>query len=237
MFYLVTGTDHIKTNAYIHKLLDVLKSKRPDALVYDHDKESITQRELEHLVHSQGLFEQKHIVVLRRVMEDKELGGFILEHLKDIEESQNVFLLYEESLHAARKKKMTPYTQGTKDFSRKAVNNSYADFALADACGARNTALAWKEYVRQVKEGKVSEELHGMLFWQYKTILLASSAKSAQEAGLKPFVYTKAKKFVAQYSQEEIVSVLENLVRMYHEAHRGNTVFEHELEKFTLNLG
>ena len=80
------------------------------------------------------------------------------------------------------------------------------------------------------------EEIHGILFWQVKSIVLASRTKSATEAGLNPFVYSKAKSFAENFNQQELDKILEDIVRLYHDAHRGLHDFETAMEIFILSL-
>ena len=74
--------------------------------------------------------------------------------------------------------------------------------------GKRDKKGAWAEYQKVLKEGLVPEEIHGILFWQIKTMLLASSSKSSVEADLNPFVFKKAKEFSKNYSEDELKKCL-----------------------------
>jgi energy-converting hydrogenase Eha subunit H len=67
-------------------------------------------------------------------------------------------------------------------------------------------------------------------------MLLVAEAKTAGEAGVAPFVFTKAKNFLKNYSVPELQTLSSKLVRMYHDAHRGIHDFEIALERFVLHL-
>ena len=82
----------------------------------------------------------------------------------------------------------------------------------------------------------VPEEIHGILWWQAKSLALASKTRNASEAGLNPFVYNKAKRYLSNWKKEEVESLLSKLSRMYHKAHRGEADFEIELEKLMLDI-
>ncbi len=92
---------------------------------------------------------------------------------------------------------------------------------LADALAARDKKTLWIRYVEAIESGAVAEELHGILFWQVKTMLLAQQSKTAEEAGLKPFPYSKAKGALKNWKPGEVEKLSSDLVSIYHRAHRG----------------
>ena len=53
---------------------------------------------------------------------------------------------------------------------------------------------------------------------------------------MKPYPFQKAREYARNYKDGELEAMLETLVTMYHEAHRGNTDFFVALEKFILGL-
>jgi len=128
---------------------------------------------------------------------------------------------------------MTEYEQ-VESFSGEKKDNTF--FALADALGARDKKKLWLLLRNALDHDSVPEELHGILFWQAKSLALAAQTASAGEAGLNPFVYGKAKRFLVNFKQNEIEKMLSKLVWMYHEAHRGRVDFSIELEKFVLDI-
>jgi hypothetical protein len=107
-------------------------------------------------------------------------------------------------------------------------------FAMADALGARDKKTLWILYRQAVEEGKASEEIHGILFWQAKSMVLAARTKFAGEAGLNPYVYTKSKRYAENFSEPELTALLDRLVSVYHDSHRGMHEFETALERLIL---
>ena len=67
------------------------------------------------------------------------------------------------------------------------------------------------------------EEMHGILFWGTKNMLLCKKAKSVTETGLSSFVYRKTKSYSNNYSEDELTNISNKLVKMYHFARRGQT--------------
>jgi uncharacterized protein YdaT len=67
-------------------------------------------------------------------------------------------------------------------------------------------------------------------------MIVARDASNAASSGLSPFVYSKAKKHAENYSKEELSKLLEDLIIIYHDAHRGVVDAELGVEKVMLRL-
>ena len=109
-------------------------------------------------------------------------------------------------------------------------------FEFTDALGRRDKKGLWVLYQDALAEQVPAEEVHGMFFWQAKSMLLARLYTTADEAGMKPYPFQKARECARNYKDGELEVILETLVTIYHEAHRGNTDFFVALEKFILGL-
>lgn len=109
-------------------------------------------------------------------------------------------------------------------------------FSLTDAIGARKKRDAWVLYMKALASGLSPEEVFYKLQWQTKTMLLASKTKSAEEAGMKAFPYSKAKGFLKNFKPGELEKMSEELVRSYHAARRGEGEIETFVEKTLLRL-
>jgi DNA polymerase III delta subunit len=80
------------------------------------------------------------------------------------------------------------------------------------------------------------EEVHVNLSWQVRMMLLASQSESAAQAGLKPFVYNKAKAYAKKYSQKELRALSRELVSMHHRVRQGRGELGVALERLILSL-
>lgn len=109
-------------------------------------------------------------------------------------------------------------------------------FAFTDAIGSRNKREAWVLYQKALASGMVAEEIFFKVFWQVKTMLLASRTRSAEEADMKSFPYNKAKGFLKNFKEGELEKFSEDLIRGYHEVRRGNEETETFVEKMLLRL-
>lgn len=236
MLYLIYGTDREKTLVKKDELLATLHEKRPDAEIFTFDSDTFTSGALESLYSSQGLFEQKHVVVLDGVLSEKDAKESILTALPHLSSSSSIFLLLEGALdvttvaliekHAAK-----TYSYGEK---KKAERGNNINFLIADAYGAKDKKNAWVLFQKAIRAGSSAEEIHGTIFWQVKMILLAKKTKSAEEAGMKPFPYGKAVRFAKNFNETELEGILSRLVDMYHGIRMEGGALEVEMEKFLL---
>ena len=122
------------------------------------------------------------------------------------------------------------------EFKKIEKKERFNSFLLADALGQRNKEKLWVLYHQALTEGLAPEELHGTLFWQVKALLSATLVKTAGEAGLKPFPWTKAKSFLRNWNQDELKKVSSKMVSIYHDSRRGEHELQTALEKFILDL-
>ena len=238
MIYVIYGTDIEKAREKSHALFEALKNKKPDASAGTLTSEQVTLDKLEELTQSQGLFENKQIVFMDRTLENKDVREIILEKIDAIAESPNIFIFFEGKLTKEVLKKLEKKAEKVTEYilDTETPKESSNFFALADALGSRDKKKLWTLYRDAIDHDAVPEEIHGILFWQAKSLALASKTSSASESGLNPFVYGKAKRFLSNWKVDEIDMMLSNLVHMYHKAHRGEVDFEIELEKFTLDI-
>jgi DNA polymerase III delta subunit len=169
---------------------------------------------------------------------DSEISDEILKRLKDMKESENIVIWSEGELNKAPLEKIKKHAEKIEEFEKKEVfkKKEFSIFFMADALGERDKRKLWLLFVEALRRGKVMEEMHGTLFWQLKTILLAKRTKSASEAGINPYPYGKAKSFAKNWGEEELNRALLNLCEMYHRAHRGEVDFEIAMERFALSI-
>ncbi|MEX0919204.1 MAG: hypothetical protein WDZ64_00445 [Parcubacteria group bacterium] len=109
-------------------------------------------------------------------------------------------------------------------------------FALTDALGARKKKEAWILYQKALASGLSVEEVFFKLLWQTKTLLLAKSTKTAEEADMKAYPYSKAKGYLRNFKDGELEQLSENLMIGYHQARRGEGDLETFVEKFILSI-
>ncbi len=238
MIYFLYGSDSDRARIKAHELMDALIIKKPDALLFSYDSENFDSVQFESLISSQGLFEQNHIIFLNRVLESVEAEEAIFSRLSEMKETTNICIFLEAEPKKALRDKIKKYSAQTQEFMLRERPKAYQfnSFALADALGARDKKELWSLYQEAIFEEKSPEELHGLLFWQIKAMLLSANSKNADEAGLKPFVYGKASRFAKNYSLNELRKKSSELIDVYHEARRGGDEMGEGLEKWILKV-
>ena len=120
----------------------------------------------------------------------------------------------------------------------KKIEKRENSFAIADAIGIRNKKVAWVEYQMTMKRGVSIEEIHGVVFWAFKSMWMADelSQSDAREAGMKDFTYRNYHQYSKKYLRQELAERLTELKEMYHKGHRGELNMEQRMELFLLNL-
>jgi DNA polymerase III delta subunit len=238
MLYVIYGTDVEKAREKSHALFNALREKKPDASAGTLTADSVTPEKIEELTQTQGLFENKQILFMDRTLENKDVREVMFDKIDAIAESPNIFIFFEGKLTKEVLKKLEKRAEKVTEYESETEKPKEAGsfFALADALGARDKKRLWMLYRDAIDKEAVPEEIHGILFWQAKALALAQKTSTAGEAGLNPFVYSKAKRYVSNFKEGEIDTMVSRLVHMYHRAHRGQVDFEIELEKFALDL-
>lgn len=239
MLYIFCGTDHNQGLNKARNLIASLKTKKPDASYVEVNADNWNDSIIQEHVGGQGLFSSKYIIFLNRVGDKKEILEKVTEFLDTMKESENIFIVHEGKVDAETKKLFEKKADKVVFLDEKEKNDTKRDFnifSLADAIGAKDNIKAWSIYRQAIGNGLESESILGTMFWQVKSMILAFNAKSATEAGLNPFVYSKVKRHVTNYKEKELLSMSEELINLYHKGHRGMIDLELGIERFLLEL-
>lgn len=238
MIYFFYGSDKDAAREKALALADSLLKKKPEAQVFRLEPDRWQTSDLDELIGGQGLFNKSFIVLSVSLFENEEAKETFLSRLADVASSPNIFIVIEGDTDKKTVLALTDEAEKAQVFEKKEVpkKESFNIFALTDAFGRRDKKSLWLLFRQAVAGGSAPEEIHGVLFWQLKSMLLASQSESAEQAGLKPFVFTKGKSFAKNYSQEELAALSRSFVALYHDAHRGRFELETALERLVLSL-
>ncbi len=239
MLYAIHGTDDKKTRKKAQDMAAVLQSKRPDALLMRMSPESWSSSDLDEMLSGINLFVPKNIIVLDHLLSNKESEEYISKRIADLADSEHICILLEGKLAKATISKIEKKAEKIEEHnlaesSAVAKKQAPQTFAFADALSSKSKAQSWKIFQSLAAESIAAEEIHGVLWWQFKSMLLADACSSAKEAGLNPYVHQKCKGFLRQRSRADVESILDRLVGIYHRAHRGEIDFMSELELMCL---
>ena len=240
MLYLLYGEDIESARKKANELVETLRVKKPDASFVALNDENWHKGQFEELLGGQGLFERKAIIFLKRAFANEEASEIILEKLPEIQKSENIFILLEGNLLKEIGDKLKKFSEKVQEFELKGLQTKTKEkfniFALADVLGRRDKKSLWVLYQKALREGFKLEEIIGTLFWQVKSMILASRVKTAKEAGMNPYPFSKAKSFLKNWKEVELKNLSSKFVSLYHDSHRGLSDFEIALEILILRM-
>ncbi len=233
MLYFIHGQSQ-KVFQKAEVMVASLLAKKPDAVVWKLEHEHIMNGKIAEFVGGQSLFATKYIVTMSRVLEDADTAEIAMEFLDAIHESDNVFIWVEEKVLAKPLKQIEKVAAKTQYFEPNAKTVTKPNiFDLASAFADRDKKRAWILYVEALQHFS-PEEIYGTLWWQVKMMLLARLTKTAAEAGVKDFPYSKARGFLRKYSDDEVTELARNLIAVYHESRLDGEELELNLENLIL---
>lgn len=237
MIYFLHGTDTNKSRKKMHEILQSLSVKRPNSEVFKLTTENWNENQFDELTSSQGLFEQKYIVVLDFIFSNKEAKEFILERLKKMQDAEHWFLILDGKIDAVTIKKIEKASYKTQEFEKKEVKKeSPIIFSITDKLLNRDKKGLWVSFNDLLGQGIPVEEIHGVFFWAVKNMIIASKVGSQKESGLAPFSYSKALSGGRNYKEEELQKMSECLVDMTHRVRQGEGELEVMMEKWILSF-
>ena len=235
MLYLIYGTDTHKARKKLHELLELAGKKRPGAELFKITTENWSEGQFDELPVSRGLFEQKYTVVLDNLFEKKEIKDYILERLKSLADSEQIFLSLEGKVDVPTLKKINSYAKQVQEFVKTEHKEQEVNiFSITEGLVQKDKKHLWISYVNLLRRGTGLEEIHGILFWQVKNMILANRAESFLDTGLSSFAYSSALKGTRNYKNEELLDMSSKLVEMTHKVRQGEGELEVMLEKWIL---
>lgn len=225
MLHLISGISQ-KRKEYIQAIAS--EGNLTPTHIYDND---ITERDITELVSTQsGLFGDKELYVIHDLARNLELKSI----LPDFRESENIIIFSEESVTKPITATFEKNKAIIKDFGKevKAKEKGLPVFNLADELGKRDKKNLWLLFQELVIEVS-PEEIHGILFWQIKNMMLVKTSK--ENPGLAPFVYTKNKSYANNYSAQELKDLSKKFTHIFHSRDSYSTL-DIEIEKIILSL-
>jgi DNA polymerase III delta subunit len=182
-----------------------------------------------------SLFGSTQVVVVDTPSEDELVFDAVMAQLSLMQESINHFILIEGPLLAAQKRNIEACATYIEECALPKAEKFNA-FALTDAFLKRDKKTLWLLLREGEREGLSDEQVIGLLFWQIKTLRLVEKTASAEEAGLKPFVYSKAKQALRNFKKGEVDELSRSLLSIYHDGHLGKQDINFALEQWVLKL-
>lgn len=219
MIYFLHGTDIDKAKKKAGELIGNLLKRKPDASFFKMNGENWDPAVFEEYINSQGLFENKYIVFVDRICEDKEKKELLLDKIKQASESSNIFIILEGKLDKASLSKIEKNSEKAQEFEieEKSIKEEKTNsFAIADCFGKKDSKNAWVLFRKAMDKGEAPEAIHGMLFWKVKTMILNSS--------------------FSLYSKSDLHEIASMLLDIYHQSRRGMGEIETGVERLLLSI-
>jgi DNA polymerase III delta subunit len=220
------------------KLAAVLEHKTArGAEVRKYDDAAYSHEALLEIAQSMPLFGGALAVVATGVLDDAEHSDAIERSVGVFAASAHHFIFTGSTAPASLIKKVTAKKGEViqeKEKIKTAAKDAFNIFSLTDAFAERNRSRAWSLYRSAVATGLDEREIIGKIFWSAKTMLVARDAKSAQDAGLHPFVFQKSKKAANGFGEGELENILYELSVLFHEGTFGGVAIAPAFESFLL---
>jgi len=233
MIYLYYGNDAPKVRHKAFRFIETLIEG--ETLATHVTTENYTPGVFIDYAESASLFGGTEVIVIDTLSEDDTVFAQMLEFLPLMAESANHFVLIESTLRAPEKKKIQTHTKIIEEVTGE-TKEKFNTFLLTDAYLRKDKKSLWLLLMEAWKAGESNEAIIGILFWQIKTLRLVSKTKSAEDAGVKPFVYSKAKRALGQFTQDDLENHSRSLLAIYHEGHQGKIDTTLALEKWVLSI-
>lgn len=239
MIYVYFGDNNVKRHNACDKIVEAYLKK--EYTVISMNDVDVDVSVLNDYMTTSSLFDAKHVVVLERGLENVEASEYIFSHLKELKESENVLVISERSLLKDPLTKLKKVAEDVEQFETpvsKYGKKEFNVFGLTDAFGMRDKKESWVHIAKAWRNGKSAEELHGILFWQVKNMLLIkkSGGISATTLGLNPFVHKKAEAAAKKFTEEELEAMSSKLASVLYESRRQGSDSQIALEQFVLSV-
>ncbi len=207
----------------------------PDTSIATIEAEGYSAGVITDAIGATSLFGGTELFIIDTPSENAEFDDEVKNHLQEMGESANIFIVIEGALLVGSKKEYGKYATSLEEFKAAAAERFNA-FAMADALSDKDKKKLWLLLQEAKAAGLVEEEIIGVLWWQLKSLRLATMTGSASEAGMKDFPYNKAKRAISKFEAGEIEKLSHSLLKVYHDGHGGVRDIDTALEKWCLSL-
>lgn len=199
------------------------------------DADTYTSGMYQDMAGGASLFGEEQVYVIDTPSSKKDFYEETVADLELLAASPHVFVVIEGTLLAAEKKKFAKHTENLEEF-KAGAEGRYDLFAITDALAQKDKKQLWLLLHDAQLEGIPLPELVGMLWWQLKTMRLASATSTPEEAGMKPFPYNKAKRALASFKDGELEKLSHSLLTLVHDSRLGKLELDNALERWVLTV-
>lgn len=206
----------MKSRIKMRSTLAALEKRAPLAHLLRITDEDVAAVSYPDLLAAQGLFYTKRIVVFDNAFKEKTAQEVAVDHLKEMAQSEHVFLILEENPSATFKTQLLKHATKALMGESDAKQKEQVDWSATNALESRDSERLWKSVCTSLLKGAPAEQVHGQLFWKAKQLLLEKRFRNWQEQELRALVST--------------------LAELPQRARRKNMDMEYALELFALGV-
>ncbi len=199
------------------------------------EAENFLEGQLQTLAEGSSLFGEKMNYLIDTPSLSQDFFESVLKTASTLASSPHQFVLVEKTLLVADKKIFTKYASSITEY-KKTTTAEFNQFALTDALAVRDKRKLWLLLQESWRHGSATEEIIGILWWQLKTMRLASSTRTAEEAQMKDYPYRKAKSALQTFPLSLVEEKSFALTKLYHDARWGKGDLKQQLEIWVLSL-
>ena len=198
MLYVFCG-DRFAARELSKKFVAVCREKRAQA-EYIYLSPSITHHSLEELLLGQGLFERKYIVFCDEMIGDTS-AQHLIDNLSLYHQSPHMFVVFEPSLSVRDEKKLAVAGAVVQRSRERGVSDDIRPiFSFIDVFLRGDKDRTFISFHTLLRSGGSPVSILNTLLWQLRVLVLVSQSDTAADAGVKPFVFTKAKRVLGSVS-------------------------------------
>ncbi len=234
MVKLYYGTDVIKVRQAAMREGELLREK--GVAIERLEVTDVTPARLVDITSSVSLFGGETAYIFDTLSEDKEVEAVFLSQLPALATCGHTIIVIETSVLAPTKKQYEKNGAELNEFKKGESPKTYNPFQLGTALAAKDKKTMWMLLVESTRLHISPEETVGIIWWQLKTLRLASVGRSAEEVGLKPYPYDQAKRALRNFAPGELERLSESLLKVHYESRSGRTELAVGLERWVLGV-
>lgn len=238
MLYIITG----EYGARIDKInKDILSVRKEGDTVERIESSKFDEMPISETTKQGSMFGNKSFFVFTDLLSLKDREEKLLDHAKDMVESNNVFILHETKILKLILNKLEKAGGEIIEIKKEKLEGKrkvYQDepfnlFLLTEALGEKNKKKLWILFREAVEKGSPIEEIHGLLNWQVKNMIMVKTEDGNPD--MHPFAYRKTSQFAKNFEMQDLQKLSGDLVRIFHERETGIPL-EMKIEGFILDL-
>lgn len=234
MLQVFFGTDEVGVRQAAHAALGELVAADDTRTTYRLEPDQYEVGQLASASATVSLFASEAIYLIDMPSLAEPFAEELLAVTAALQSSAHHFIVIEKSVLAAQKKVFAAAGATLHELKRPA-QAAFNPFSLAEAVAQKDKRALWLLLQEAKENNSPVEEIIGILWWQIKTLYLASLTATATEAGVKDYPYNKAKRALAQFKPGEVETLALSLLTLYHEGHSGRRDIDLALEEWVLS--